>query len=161
MHSKTEAKLNLNNKWYLIDHVTPLKMTFALLNMQAAREGWVDCRRHNFLTFVVPLKVPLRSWDLAGSHQNKFMLAQNFARFFPRYLFIFYKCMHIHSSSLVYSTEGGTRSDARFCSFHVNSTGRWAILLLLSSQASNKMLGKLLKANVQNLYTLRSTAGDA
>ena len=37
-------------------------------------------------------------------------------------------------------------------SFHVNSTGRWAILLLLSSQASNKMLGKLLKANEQNLY---------
>ena len=37
-------------------------------------------------------------------------------------------------------------------SFHVNSTGRWAILLLLSSQASNKMLGELLKTNVQNLY---------
>ena len=36
-------------------------------------------------------------------------------------------------------------------SFHVNSTGRWAILLLLSSQESKKMLGELLKTNVQNL----------
>ena len=37
-------------------------------------------------------------------------------------------------------------------SFHVNSIGRWAILLLLISQASNKMLGELPKTNVQNLY---------
>ena len=30
-------------------------------------------------------------------------------------------------------------------SFHENSTGRWAILLLLSSQASSKMLGNFKK----------------
>ena len=45
-------------------------------------------------------------------------------------------------------------------SFHVNSTGRLAILMLLSSQASNKKLEELLKRNVQNLY-VRSSAPPA
>ena len=50
------------------------------------------------------------------------------------------------------NTEGALGLTQGFViSFHVNSTGRWAILLLLSSQASNKMLGELLKTNVQNL----------
>ena len=48
------------------------------------------------------------------------------------------------------NTEGGALSltENFVVSFHVYSIGRWAILLLLSSQASNKMLEELLKRNV-------------
>ena len=50
-------------------------------------------------------------------------------------------------------TEGALGLTQGFViSFHVNCPGRWAILQLLSSQASNKMLGELLETNVQNLY---------
>ena len=44
------------------------------------------------------------------------------------------------------TTEGALGLTQGFViSFQVKSTGRWAILLLLSSQASKKMLGELLK----------------
>ena len=65
-----------------------------------------------------------------------------------------------HSRAALSSNDSKTRyrggalslTQGLVISFHVNFTGQWAILLLLSSQASNKQLVELLKRITSNLY---------
>ena len=55
--------------------------------------------------------------------------------------------LHLELLIDIIITEGGTRSDARFC-HNFSCEFHW----LIGNTASNKMLGELLNRNVQNLY---------